>query len=208
MDGVFMKKIWKRMVFLTVAVVCFYTGGLLADQRTLQQELIRIHVVAASDSCEDQNMKLQVRDAVLESLQQALSDATDVDQAKAYIQAHLPQIEARANAILRELGAGDRAVVTFSEEAFPLREYETFSLPAGVYESLRITIGDGEGKNWWCVIFPSLCAGRSGDETADIAAGAGFSEGLSAALTGEGGYRIRVYCLDLLGKIENFFFGD
>ena len=203
-----MKKIWKRMVFLTVAVVCFYAGGLLADKNTLHQELIRLHVVAASDSYEDQNMKLQVRDAVLASLRQGLSDATDMDQAREYIRAHLPQMEAAANAILRELGVEDRAVVTFSDEAFPLREYETFSLPSGVYESLRITIGEGKGKNWWCVVFPSLCSGHSTDETADIAAGAGFSDGLSAAVTGEDGYRIRFYFLDLLGKFENFFFGD
>ena len=127
------------------------------DKKTLRQELIRLHVVAASDSVEDQAVKLQVRDAVMASLQQALSDATDVHQAKAYIEAHLPQIEAAAKFALQKMGVEDRVSVQFLEETFSARDYDTFSLPAGVYESLRIIIGEGNGKNWWCVLFPPLC---------------------------------------------------
>lgn len=208
MDGVFMKKICKRLLFLVVLVSCFYTGALLADKQTLREELIRLHVVAASDSAEDQAVKLQVRDAVIDSLRQALADAADMAQAKAYIESHLPQIEAAANRVLRELGVEDSATVTFLEEAFPLRQYDTFSLPSGIYESLRITIGDGQGKNWWCVVFPSLCFQSTSADVEDVAAGAGFSDGLSNAVTRQEGYQIRFFFLDLLGKIENYFFGD
>jgi stage II sporulation protein R len=208
MDGVFMKKILKRLVFLLVLVSCFYTGALLADKEKLHDELIRLHVVGASDSMEDQTIKLQVRDAIIVSLQQALEDATDIEQAKSYIQEHLPQIEAAANAVLQELGSEDIAVVSFMEEAFPIRDYDTFSLPSGVYNSLRITIGDGNGKNWWCVVFPSLCFQASSTGVEDVAAGAGFSDELSNTVTRQEGYQIRFYFLDLLGKIENFFFGD
>ena len=81
------------------------------DKNTLRQELIRLHVVAASDSAEDQAVKLQVRDAVMASLQQALSDATDVQQAKAYIEAHLPQIEAAAKSVLQKMGVDRKSVV-------------------------------------------------------------------------------------------------
>ena len=208
MDGVFMKKILKRLVFLLVLVSCFYTGALLADKEKLHDELIRLHVVGASDSMEDQTIKLQVRDAIIVSLQQALEDATDIEQAKSYIQEHLPQIEAAANAVLQELGSEDIAVVSFMEEAFPIRDYDTFSLPSGVYNSLRITIGDGNGKNWWCVVFPSLCFQASSTGVEDVAAGAGFSDELSNTVTRQEGYQIRFYFLDMLGKIENFFFGD
>ena len=208
MDGVFMKKICKRLLFLVVLVSCFYTGALLADKQTLREELIRLHVVAASDSAEDQAVKLQVRDAVIDSLRQALADAADMAQAKAYIESHLPQIEAAANRVLRELGVEDSATVTFLEEAFPLRQYDTFSLPSGIYESLRITIGDGQGKNWWCVVVPSLCFQSTSADVEDVAAGAGFSDGLSNAVTRQEGYQIRFFFLDLLGKIENYFFGD
>ena len=208
MDGVFMKKILKRLVCLAVLVSCFYTGALLADKEKLHDELIRLHVVGASDSMEDQTIKLQVRDAIIVSLQQALEDATDIEQAKSYIQEHLPQIEAAANAVLQELGSEDIAVVSFMEEAFPVRDYDTFSLPSGVYNSLRITIGDGNGKNWWCVVFPSMCFQASSTGVEDVAAGAGFSDELSNTVTRQDGYQIRFYFLDMLGKIENFFFGD
>ena len=208
MDGVFMKKILKRLVFLAVLVSCFYTGALLADKEKLHDELIRLHVVGASDSMEDQTIKSQVRDAIIVSLQQALEDATDIEQAKSYILDHLPQIEAAANAVLQELGSEDIAVVSFMEEAFPVRDYDTFSLPSGVYNSLRITIGDGNGKNWWCVVFPSLCFQASSTGVEDVAAGAGFSDELSNSVTRQDGYQIRFYFLDMLGKIENFFFGD
>ena len=208
MDGVFMKKILKRLVFLAVLVSCFYTGALLADKEKLHDELIRLHVVGASDSMEDQTIKLQVRDAIIVSLQQALEDATDIEQAKSYILEHLPQIEAAANAVLQELGSEDIAVVSFMEEAFPVRDYDTFSLPSGVYNSLRITIGDGNGKKWWCVVFPSLCFQASSTGVEDVAAGAGFSDELSNTVTRQDGYQIRFYFLDMLGKIENFFFGD
>ena len=189
-------------------VSCFYTGALLADKEKLHDELIRFHVVGASDSIEDQAIKLQVRDTIVVSLQQALEDATDIDQAKSYIQEHLPQIEAAANALLMELGSKDLAVVSFMEEAFPARNYDSFSLPSGVYNSLRITIGEGEGKNWWCVVFPSLCFQTSSSDVEDVAAGAGFSEELSNTVTRQEGYQVRFFFLDMLGKIENFFFGD
>lgn len=208
MDGVFMKKILRRLVFLTVIVCFFYTGALLADKDKLHDELIRLHVVAASDSEEDQAIKLQVRDAVIGSLQQAMSDATDMGQAKSYILDHLPQIEAAANAVLQELGSEDTAVVSFMEEAFSVRDYDTFSLPSGVYESLRITIGEGDGENWWCVVFPSLCFQASSSDVEDVAAGAGFSDELSNTVTRQEGYQVRFFFLDMLGKIENFFFGD
>ena len=201
-----MKKILKRLVFLAVLVSCFYTGALLADKEKLHNELIRMHVVAASDSSEDQSIKLQVRDAIIDSLQQAMEDATDIAQAKLYILEHLPQIEAAANAVLQELGSEDIAVVSFVEEAFPVREYDTFSLPSGVYESLRITIGEGEGKNWWCVVFPSLCLPAAGEDMTDAAAGAGFSDPLTDTLQQKEGYEVRFFLLDCLGWLQNLFF--
>lgn len=175
------------------------------DKNTLRQELIRLHVVAASDSAEDQAVKLQVRDSVMASLQQALSDATDVQQAKAYIEAHLPQIEAAAKSVLQKMGVEDRVSVQFLEETFSARDYDTFSLPAGVYESLRIIIGEGNGKNWWCVLFPQLCIPDAQGTVEDVAVGAGFSQQLTSTVTQKEGYRIRFYLLDLLGRLEIFF---
>ena len=197
-----MKKLLKR-VFICFLVVCVvYIGALIADREKLKSELVRLHVVAASDSEEDQAIKLRVRDAVLESVQTALTDVTDIRQARAYIEEHLPKIEAVANEVLAAAGCGDVAAVSLQVEEFAARVYDTFSLPAGLYDALRITIGPGEGRNWWCVVFPSLCLPATSQGFEDVAAGAGFSDGLTGSLTGE--YEVRFFLLDLLGQVENF----
>lgn len=178
---------------------------LLTDRQTLKTELVRLHVVGASNGEHDQSVKLSVRDAVVQSLNAAMEGITDAQQAKEYIRTHLPEIEAVANRALEALGESKQAVVTFLQEEFPTRVYDTFSLPSGIYDSLRITIGEGEGRNWWCVVFPSLCMKATSAEVNTAAAGAGFSTGLSNAVTGQEGYQIRFYLLDVLGKIENYF---
>ncbi len=197
-----MFKLIKFGIFVAVILsVC----TLLTDRQTLRTELVRLHVVGASNDEHDQSVKLSVRDAVVQSLNNALEGITDVQQAKAYIRSHLPEIEAVANRTLQAVGEGKKAVATFLQEEFPTRVYDTFSLPSGIYDSLRITIGEGEGKNWWCVVFPSLCMKATSAEVNTAAAGAGFSAGLSNTVTKQEGYQIRFYLLDVLGKIENFF---
>ena len=201
-----MKKLLKRVVLCFLLVCLVYVGALVADRQKLQNELVRLHVVAASDSEEDQAIKLQVRDAVLESLQDGLEDATDIEAAKSYIQAQLPRLESVANEVLAAAGCGDVATVSLQVEEFAARVYDTFSLPAGLYDSLRITIGEGEGRNWWCVTFPTLCIPATTEGFEAVAAGAGFSEELTGSLTGE--YEVRFYLLDLLGQLENFLHRD
>ena len=203
-----MRKMGRRVLFCLVLAATVWFAGILADRNRLNEELIRLHVVAASDSAEDQAIKLQVRDAVLEGLQQSMRDITDVDAAKAYLRENLPKVTALANEALQAAGCDGDAVVTFCKETFDKRIYDTFTLPAGIYESLRIVIGEGEGKNWWCVVFPEFCIPAAGTEFEDVAAGAGFSDSLTGALTGEEPYEIRFFLLDLLGKLENKFFKE
>ena len=101
-----MKKLLKRVFLCFLAVCVVYLGALIADREKLKSELVRLHVVAASDSEEDQAIKLRVRDAVLESLQVALADVSDPLQARAYIQANLPKLEKVANEVLAAAGCG------------------------------------------------------------------------------------------------------
>lgn len=199
-----MKKIRKYILVLALFAGCFLCGSLLAEKKTLHDDLIRLHVVANSDSQEDQEIKLQVRDAVTAYLQPAMEKVTDTQQAKSYLEENLTQIEALANETLETLGSADRAKVRLKQEEFDTRVYDTFTLPAGVYESLRIEIGDGEGKNWWCVVFPSLCIPATTQDFQVTAAASGFDETLTNTLTGEEGYEIRFFLLDCLGKLENF----
>ncbi len=201
-----MTKLLKRVGICLILSAFVWCGTLIADRERLNEELIRLHVVANSDSEEDQNIKLQVRDAVTASLQRELENVADVEAAKNYLQENLPKIREIANDTLKAVGFDGEAVVTLCKEAFDTRYYDTFQLPAGVYESLRIVIGKGEGHNWWCVVFPSLCIPATTEGFEDAAVGAGFPKTLSAALTGEEEYEVRFYLLDALGKLENILF--
>ncbi len=201
-----MAKIGKRIFLCLCLAAAVWCGTLLADRQLLNEDLIRFHVVADSDDPEDQQVKLLVRDAVVESLSEDLSQLADVEQAKAYLQENLPKIQQIANQTLAAAGVEEEAVVSLCREAFQTRVYDTFTLPAGVYESLRIVIGEGEGHNWWCVVFPTLCLPATSEGFAETAQTAGFPDSLCGALTGEEEYTLRFYALDALGELENLFF--
>lgn len=202
MDGVFMFKLLKLALVALLIAGAFQIGQLVADYRALHDGIIRLHVVANSDSEEDQALKLEVRDAVIELIQAELSElATKVD-AQAFLEEHLEDIAEAANAVIEKAGLSDKVTVTLTQEAFDTREYDSFTLPAGVYDSLRIVIGEGEGHNWWCVVFPSLCLPQENYKAE--AAGAGFSDTLTQTLSNDGGYEIRFWILDCIGRICNF----
>lgn len=202
-----MKKMGKCVFACALLAAFVWCGTVIADRQRLNEELIRLHVVANSDRVEDQELKLLVRDSIITSLRQALADVRDTEQAKEYLQENLPKLQELANKTLDAAGSAQQAVVTLCREGFPTRQYDTFSLPAGIYEALRVTIGDGAGKNWWCVVFPSLCVPQTSQGFSDTAAGAGFPDALSGALTGEEPYQIRFYLLDKLGELEKFLAG-
>lgn len=201
-----MRKLVKRVVICYLACLVIWCVALVKDRETLNRELIRFHVVANSDSAYDQQMKLQVRDAVLADMEEDLRHACDKENAEDYIRQNLPKIQSLVDSVLQEYGYDCEAVVSYCREAFPVREYDTFSLPAGVYDTLRITLGSGEGHNWWCVSFPTLCMGATADAFEDIAVSSGFGKTLTNALTRADGYQIRFYLLDKIGQLQNVIF--
>ena len=198
-----MYKFLKRLFICAAIALLCWSLGILSDRQELSKGLIRFHVVANSDSEEDQNIKLQIRDAVLESIQSDLKNIGDINAAKEYICENLPRIQNVANAALEQLSVKQRAEVSFCKEAFDVRHYDTFSLPAGVYDSLRIIIGDGEGHNWWCVAFPALCLPATGDGFTAVAADAGLSVRLTNTISSGENCQIRFVLLDKLGEIQN-----
>jgi stage II sporulation protein R len=205
MDGVFMFKMIKIALILALAGAMLYFGTVISDKKQLRDSVLRLHVIANSDSQADQEVKLKVRDAVLEEVNGHLDPAMTKQQAREVLEGKLKELEEVANMVLRQEGMTDIATVTLGREEYPTREYDTFTLPAGVYDSLIVSIGEAKGQNWWCVVFPSLCLPAVGSDAADVAAGAGFSDSLSGAITGREGYQVRFFLLDWLGKIENFF---
>lgn len=206
MDGVFMRAVLRRIAICCIVAAFFWSVSLIRDRNALNSELIRLHIVANSDTSEDQMIKLQVRDAVIHSLCSDLENIGDVTQAKIYLEQNLPKIENLANQALQMAGFDGKAVATLCRDAFDTRYYDTFSLPAGVYESLRIVIGEGAGKNWWCVAFPSLCLPSTSRGFVETAVGAGFSPSLTGTIRQKQGYELRFYLLDAMGQLENIFF--
>lgn len=203
MDGVFMKKFIKILACLVLLVSTVWMADVWQDKKALQENLIRLHVVANSDTKEDQEIKVQVKDAVVAYLQPLVDGFTDKKQAMEFVADNLSSIQRVANVVLQEQGKEERAAVYLGLETFDTRHYETFSLPAGVYDSLRIQIGEGNGKNWWCVVFPSLCLPATSDGFQDTAVSAGFSDELGNSLAG--GKNFRFFILDCFGKIERLF---
>ena len=203
-----MYKFFKRLGICAFIALFCWTMGVLSDRQELNNGLIRFHVVANSDSDSDQNIKLRVRDAVLSSVQDDLKKIGDIAEAKAYIRENLPKIQTVANNTLESLGVDHQALVSFCRETFDIRHYDTFSLPAGVYDSLRIVIGSGEGHNWWCVTFPALCMSAAAEDFETVAADAGLSQSLARTISGEGDLQIRFLLLDKLGQLHSRFFPE
>ena len=197
-----MKRVLKRLFLCLILAVLLWTIGIISDRRQLNTGLIRFHVVANSDDAADQNIKLKVRDAVMNSMQADLRNITDMEAAKEYLRENLPKIETVANDTLQAIGVDQKVVVTLCREAFDIRNYDTFTLPSGVYDSLRIIIGRGEGQNWWCVAFPTLCMPATTEDFASVAADAGLSASLVNTLSGDKTSQIRFFFLDCLGRME------
>ncbi len=126
-------------------------------EEAIYDTVVRLHVLANSDTPEDQALKLEVRDAVLAVTTPLVEDATTREEAVAVLQDHLEDLEEAARTVIWAAGREDAVSVTLGEEEYPTRTYETCCFPAGTYLSLRICIGEAAGQNWWCVLFPPLC---------------------------------------------------
>lgn len=196
----------QKTAILILAALAALTASVFVllqrQQAELSEKLIRLHVVANSDSEEDQALKLQVRDAVLAVTEPLLAETEDP---KAILAENLPAIQSAAEACLRQNGASDPVRVTLGREEFPTRVYDSFSLPAGIYTSLRVTIGAGEGHNWWCVVFPSICFRATATDLEQAAVSAGFSDQEVKLITeANEGYILKFKTLELLQKLQNW----
>lgn len=126
-------------------------------QKGIAGEIIRFHVIADSDREADQLLKLKVKEAVVEELRGRLSGAEDIEEARGVILDNIEDIEALSNKIIEENGFDYEAHAALGQAVFPIKMYGDLAFPAGEYEALRIELGRAEGKNWWCVMFPTLC---------------------------------------------------
>ena len=164
-------------IALLIGLAVFLTSGALAlrTQDELADKVVRLHVLANSDSEEDQALKLRVRDAVLEQATAILEQSADRREAESRLRGQLLELERIAAKEIAEEGYDYPVTVNLENTDFPTKEYDGFTLPAGEYLALRVIIGEGQGRNWWCVVFPPLCTAASADVPASALA-AGFSE--------------------------------
>ena len=196
--------LWLCAVAVSAGVV--FAADSYVTQRALAEKTIRLHVVANSDSDADQQQKLRVRDAVLEVAAHLTADCKNAEAAKAALSDGLTEIEAAAKQVLRAENCDSDIRVTQQTEEFETRRYDTFTLPAGNYPSLRVVIGTGAGHNWWCVLFPSLCTAATGEGVERIAAAGGFDEDEGELVTGgEEEYVLRFKTLEWLQSFFDLF---
>jgi stage II sporulation protein R len=137
----------------------------VAEQRSIASKLVRLHITAASDSEQDQALKLAVRDRLLSELDGELEKMLSCGEAVSFFESSLAEIESIAEDEIRLQGYDYSVCAKLSTELFPEREYTDITLPAGEYTTLRVTIGTGDGANWWCVMFPPLCSFASLSDT-------------------------------------------
>jgi stage II sporulation protein R len=127
------------------------------EPMVIPDEAIRLRILANSDRDEDQALKREVRDRVNEEINKWVKDLTSIEEARRLIKSRLPIIQAIAEEVVKENRAGQNVQVDFGKVRFPTKLYGQFLYPAGEYEAILITLGEGEGANWWCVLFPPLC---------------------------------------------------
>ena len=147
----------KSYVVLLALVCLIVVSNLDIAQQIDKDSLIRIHVLANSNSETDQQLKLQVKDDVVRYLQPMLEQSHSIEESRTIIQNHMPQIEQTARRTLQQQNSDYDVTLQYGHFDFPVKYYGCFSLPSGNYEALRILIGSGQGRNWWCVLFPPLC---------------------------------------------------
>ena len=177
-------RIVELALLLGTAVFLLTGAWALNTQRDLADRVVRLHVLANSDSEEDQALKLLVRDAVLERATALLEQTESRAEAEALLRESLPELETIAEETVRANGHSYAVTAELEDTSFPTKEYDGFSLPAGEYLALRILIGEGVGQNWWCVVFPPLCTAASAD-VPETALAAGFTEDQVGLMTEE-----------------------
>ena len=185
-------RLWEAALLLAFALALTAGVWASASQGALADRVLRLHVIANSDSDSDQARKLLVRDAVLARAAQILEGVSDRRGAEDALAPRLDELARAGEDALARTGTPGSVTVTLADQWFPTKEYDGFSLPAGQYRALRVTIGEGKGRNWWCVVFPPLCLASVSERSVESAAEGTLSEDQVALITGQdGGYVLK-----------------
>lgn len=193
----------KIYYFVPIFIIALILTTIITPTVTMSEDIskniYRLHILANSDNQSDQELKLLVRDAVLHESRKIFADCKSVDDAINASKENIEKLKIVTNKVINDNGYNYKSSVYVTKEYFDTRVYDDFTLPAGVYDSLKIEIGEGKGHNWWCVMFPSVCL-------------SGCTDDLSQTLSDEemqmiqsGNYVVRFKAVEIYEKIKSRF---
>lgn len=186
-------KLWEAALLIALSLTTLAALWAQGRHSSISGKLVRFHVIAVSDDEYEQQLKLRVRDAVLEYISPRLEGAESSGQAREILADELDNIRETAQAV----SEGRGVTVTLTRENYPTKSYEGFTLPAGEYDSLRVILGEGQGHNWWCIVFPPVCLSAAQADTVEEQLG----EEDFRLISEDGGYELRFKALELWGEL-------
>ena len=197
-------KKWELALLLGLCAAMLWGAWSMQRQDALAQKMIRLHVIANSDSDADQALKLEVRDRVLDFTTTVLQRSADMEDAQIRLREELTRIEDIAQREIAAQGYDYPVTAQLASTEFPLKEYDGFSLPAGEYMALRLVIGEGEGQNWWCVVYPPLCTAAATDMHRTAVAAGLTDDDVSLITEEDAGYVLRFRSVELWEQLRQW----
>lgn len=196
-----MKLFEKSLCLALILTVLFSFTGFAAGCEDIPNHVLRLHVLANSDSAEDQSLKLKVRDRILTESRGLMDNVKNKTEAQDAVRAAIPQLKAAAEDEVKKQGYAYPVDVEMVHMYFTTREYEKVTLPAGDYDSLRVTIGKAVGRNWWCVIFPPMClpAAEEPKELGDV-----LNANQLGIVEGKGDFEVKFKTVELYEQLKSY----
>ena len=193
-----MLKAMKLLSNTLLTLVLTLTVAILPTDKdaAIYDDTMRLHILANSDSEVDQAIKYEIRDRILEKYGKTLKESESFEDAEARIEGIIPEIESDVDTWLKEAGYSYTSEVTLSVEWYDTREYDDFALPKGYYTSLRVMLGDADGQNWWCVMYPPLCLDVATEDAPKDDAVSGYTRE-EYLLVSDEGYNIKFKILEV-----------
>lgn len=191
-----------NLALVSALIFCmiFSMVGFTDSCEEMHENIIRIRIIANSDSDYDQALKIKIRDSVLKASKEIYKDSDSYDLAVDATEDNLDNFLSVAQNTVYESGFDYKVSVDFRKEFFETRVYDDFTLPAGFYETAVFTVGDGKGKNWWCVIFPRVCVGACSDRLETT-----LSKDTAKVAYGGSKFTVKFKTVEIFEKIKKFF---
>lgn len=194
----------RKLIDISIALalaccICVSMTGFAVSCDDMYENIVRIRIIANSDSSADQELKLRVRDGVLSYSKDLLGTAVTFEDALAAASVNSEALRAEAERIVKENGFGYSVSMRIGQEYFETRVYDTFTLPAGNYETLVFTLGEGKGENWWCVMYPQVCVGACAGELTDS-----IEEASAEYASNAEKYVLKFKIVEIFQKIKKF----